>query len=220
MLPIFRIIPVGGVLLATLVVILALAPPGGTHPASNLTMASARGALIEATAHPEWRQFLIQAAVRRADEVSRLRDLPDTPVRSDDAQEPAKNADKAPDKDDDKVAGIPLRRSESDPDGASGAINEMPGATIPVDIGETSSTELPVVIPEEKPPVITTPSPKSEARKKMPQRTRQAKKKPRTPKTQTAAQPNLFESLFGGQRYLQPQAQSDQAPAPSGTDPR
>ena len=48
-------------------------------------MAPARGALVDRDRHPEVRQFLILAALKRADELNRLRDLPDTPARSDDA---------------------------------------------------------------------------------------------------------------------------------------
>ena len=78
----------------------------------------ARGALMQINEHPEWRQFLLLAATRRADEINRLREL----------------------QDDETVS-----------------VNEMTTATIPIEIGERSSTELPVIAPVERPPVITTP---------------------------------------------------------------
>ena len=199
MLPFFRIIPVGGVLLAVMIVVLALGPPGGSHAALTSAVMPARGALIRMNEHPEWRQFLILAAIRRADELGRLLELPDTPVRSDSAPTAG------------KVAGLPMSRNGSDPDDETGSIKEMPRLTIPLDIGETSSTELTVITPEEKPLLLKTQERKapSENRRKTPLRARHAK----TPaKTQPAAQPNLLETLFGGQRASQPAAQSSPAP--------
>jgi hypothetical protein len=192
MLPILRIVPVGGVLLAIMILALALDPPGGSHPALPAAMLPARGALMQASEHPEWRPFLILAAVRRADELNHLRELPDTPVRTEGAQD-------AP-----KVAGLPTERSDTDPDDATGTITEMPGVTIPVEIRETSLTELPVAAPEEKPPVIRTPergkSP-SESRRNSTHRPHHAKV-PAKPKP--AAQINLLEALFGGSQQSQP----------------
>src|SRR5271169_1047414 len=150
MLPILRILPVGGVLLAILIVVLALEPPGAQRPVLTPT----RGALIDASQHPEWRQFLIQAALRRGEELNRLLDLPGTPTHTQDAG---------------KVAGLPGSRSDTDPDdNPTGTISETPSVTIPVDIGETSLFELPVAVPDEKPPVIKAPQRKAprESRKK------------------------------------------------------
>ena len=193
MLPFFRIIPVGGVFLAIMIVILALEPPGGSHTARTPAEMPVRGALMRVNDHPEWRQFLILAAVRRADELGRLRELPDTPVQ---------NAG--------KVAGLPSGRSDSDPEDATGSIKEMPRLSVPLDIGETSSTELTVITPEVKPPLLKTPERKapSESRRKTPQRARQAKTQAQT---QPAAQPNLLETIFGGQRVSQPVVQSGPA---------
>lgn len=194
MLPFFRIIPVGGVLLAIMIVVLALEPPGGSHTALTPAEMPARGALMRMNEHPEWRQFLMLAAVRRADELSRLRELPDTPVR-----EAGKVAG--------KIAGLPTSRSDSDPEDETGTIKEMPRLTFPLDIGETSSTELTVITPKEKPPMLKTPERKapSESRRKTPQRARQA----RAPaKTEPAALPILLETIFGGQRTSQPAVQS------------
>ncbi len=193
MLPFFRIIPVGGVFLAIMIVVLAHEPPGGSHTALTPAQMPARGALMRMNEHPEWRQFLILAAVRRSDELSRLRELPDTPVR-----------------DAGKVAGLPTGRSDSDPEDETATIKEMPRLTFPLDIGVTSSTELTVITPEEKPPVLKTQERKapSESRRKTPQRARQAK----TPaKTQPAAPPDLLQTIFGGQRASPPAAQIDPA---------
>src|ERR1035438_3254333 len=144
MLPMLRILPVGGVFLAIMLLVLALNPPAGTHIQLAPSVGPMRGAMIALSEHPEWRQFLMLAAIRRADELNRLRELPDSPTRTDAAP---------------KVAGLPTERSDTDPeaDDQTGSIVQPPAATIPIDVGETSSTELPVATPEEQPPVIMTP---------------------------------------------------------------
>jgi hypothetical protein len=52
MLPILRILPVGGVLLAIFILFLALNPPDGPRAPLNTAMAPARGALIDVGHHP------------------------------------------------------------------------------------------------------------------------------------------------------------------------
>ncbi len=70
MLPILRILPVGGVFLAILLLVLALDAPERMYAPFTPDTASVRGALIAPDNHPEWRQFLMQAAIRRADELN------------------------------------------------------------------------------------------------------------------------------------------------------
>jgi hypothetical protein len=184
MLPMLRILPVGGVLLAVMLLALALSSPGGTRAQLTANVAPVRGAMIERGEHPEWRQFLMLAAIQRAGELSRLRELPDTPDRTD----PAPAAPKA--------AGLPTDRSDSDPEAdETGPIAQPPAATIPVDIGESSSVELPVAAPEEKPPVTKTPQLKSQRRIKGVHHWRRA----RAAVKPTAAQPSIFDALFGNQ---------------------
>jgi hypothetical protein len=257
MLPILRILPVGGVFLASLIFLLALTPPGDVRHALSDT--EARGPLIDRDAHPEWRQFLMQAALQRADELKRLRDLPDTPgmqmqstpeapaqaeiviplpppVMRTEApvpraevvapQQTAANVTTAPEPAPTKaapavnaedtpklLAALPSARDETGPEAedVTGTINESPGSTIPIDIGETSSTELPVVLPEEKPPVIRAPErakPPRDSRHKLPaQRTRRAKAGPKVaPKPQPPAHLTWFEEVFGPLRAHQPPA--------------
>ena len=82
------------------------------------------------------RQYLIRAALKRADELNRLRDLPDTPLRAKEAPP--------------KVAGLPSDRTDADPE-ETATIPETPVVTIPIEIGEPSSVELPAVAPQALP---------------------------------------------------------------------
>jgi hypothetical protein len=190
MLPILRILPVGGVLLAIMILVLALSPPSGLHPASTPAGLLARGALTQPGEHPEWRQFLILAAIHRAEQLSRLRDLPDMPVPGGSTPDAG------------KFAGLPATRSDSEPDDETGSIADRPSATIPVEIGEPSSTELPVSAPRENPPVITTPErvkvPNESHNKKGVHRARHAKPSAKAlAKTEPTPPINGLEALFG-----------------------
>ena len=151
MLPILRIIPVGGVFLAIAILLLALNAPGDRHAHFASSPMPPGGALIPRKEHPEWRQLLILAALRRADELSRLRELPDTPVVTAPPAQAQPKPDAPPDS---KLAGVQDNPVEGDD--VTGTV-QSPNAALPVDIGETSSTELPVIPHEERPPVTMMP---------------------------------------------------------------
>jgi hypothetical protein len=170
MLPIFRTVTVGGVLLAILLLALALSPPGRTQTQFSGLDAPARGVMIDAAAHPEWRQFIILAAFQRATELSRLRELPDTPTRLPEipfvapdyvppqfppqhppAGSQSKTSSTA------RYAGLPTAHDDTRSDDDTGSLKATPEATMPIDIGEPSSTELPVTPSESAPPVLTVP---------------------------------------------------------------
>jgi hypothetical protein len=194
MLPILRILPVGGVFLAILLLVLALGAPERMHAPLTADIASVRGALIARTEHPEWRQFLMQAAIRRADELSRLRELPDAPARSE-AAPPAP-----------KFASVPIGRGDTDHDfgDGTGSILQPQPATIPIDIGEPSAFELPVPTPEEKPLVIRTPQrmrSHHESRVKGVSHKRHAKARV---KPDPFAQFDLFKAIFGDPKFASP----------------
>jgi hypothetical protein len=210
MLPILRILPVGGVFLAILLLVLALKVPGERAlPPATLT---ARGPQLDHNEDPQWRQVAIQAALRRANELMRLRDLPDTPMRSETpapqvtepeppVPEPTMAAEPP------KVAGLPVDRLDTDPDmdSITGSIEESPGATIPIEIGATSSSELPVVLPEERPAIIHTPErtkPAHESRRK--KRHRSARPKAPKQRPQPAPQVSFLDQLFGSLQYQLP----------------
>ena len=190
MLPIFRILPVGGVILAIVILVLALSPPDGSRSSMTAAMAPARGALVDRDRHPEVRQFLILAALKRASELSRLRDLPDLPVRSEDPPETA------------KVAGLPAERTDAEPEEAA-PVNETRSVSIPIEIGEPSSAELPAASQQEDAaPDSKKPEPAKTSREI---RHRAAHKGRRRVAANTglARQPTLFDYLFGGQQYQQ-----------------
>jgi hypothetical protein len=187
MLPILRIIPVGGVFLAIMILVLALGAPDGSRsgkgPASGRPMISARGPLQQLDEHPEWRQFLMQAALRRAEELNHLRELVDEPV-SDKSQDESVN-----------VAVLPVERSDAEPEDVTGSVNAAPAAILPMEIGETSSMELPSSTHEEKPAVVKTPErvkSKVDVKKKTARRFRRAKPPAKPPEPA-----NFFEAIFG-----------------------
>jgi hypothetical protein len=159
MLPIFRIISVGGVTLAIAILVLALIPPGGTHLVLAQHEVVARGALMDASQHPEWRQFLIHAALRRAGELEQLRDLRDTVIRAPDpaASKPETRGEALTEAAAPKLVGLPVALNDAEPEDITGSLSDNPGATLPIDIGEASSTELPVMAVEESPPAIRVP---------------------------------------------------------------
>jgi hypothetical protein len=185
MLPILRILPVGGVFLAIVLLVLALDAPGRMRMPFTPHLSPMRGPLIALDEHPERRQFVIQAAIRRADEISRLRDLPNI------APLPTL-----------KIARLPAERidADPDPDDVTGSIVQPPPATIPIDIGEASSVELPVVIPEERPPVITPARLKSGLQSRGHGVTH--KRRARLTKPEPPAF-DLFKAMFGDQKSWQ-----------------
>ncbi|HET7912229.1 MAG TPA: hypothetical protein VFL49_09360 [Pseudolabrys sp.] len=206
MLPILRILPVGGVLLAIFILVLALSPPDGSRAPLNTTIAPARGALVVREHHPETRQFLIMAALKRADELNRLRDLPDTPTKTEPVPtEPVAVEPPATEStvEEPKVAGLPADRTESDPEPEEPTATETPSVSIPVETGEVSAPELPVSPPETN---STSQKPEQVREQIKPQQReiRRRAHRPRRPRA-TASAPqrpfNLFEVLFGGQQY-------------------
>lgn len=82
MLPIRWTLPVGGVLLAIALLALSFNTPSESWlQISNAV--SVRWRIIDWGERPEWRQYSIITAIqRRADELSKLRDLPDTSIHT------------------------------------------------------------------------------------------------------------------------------------------
>ncbi|HXD46100.1 MAG TPA: hypothetical protein VN655_13300 [Pseudolabrys sp.] len=263
MLPLLRIIPIGGVGAAVLILVLALTPPREPRNGVSPEMVLARGPLIDRNEHPEWPQFLIQTAFRRAGELLKLRDLPDTPTltepivlprqrpviaavppppapppdsgvesaakaldvarRDDPATAPATTdivkapvpdtaaapvPPPAPPAPEMKVAVLPQERPAVEPDrDVTGSIGAGSDATIPVDIGEMSSNELPIVLPRERPPILRVMERERSSHlaphKRKPRRIRTAAKPANPANVQPASEINLFEALFDNSKTSQ-----------------
>jgi hypothetical protein len=202
---------VGGVLLAIFILVLALSPPDGPRVPLNTAMVPARGAFVDVGYQPETRQLLIRAALKRADELNRLRELPDTPTKT--APDPAEPAaieptPAEPAADEPKVAVLPADRTESDPEPEEPAATETPNVIIPVERGEVSAPELPAATQDMKSTDGKPEQAKAQAKPeaKPPQRRRIAHR-PRRAKVASAPQRplNIFEALFGGAQYRNPQ---------------
>lgn len=177
-----------------MILVLALGAPGGSRSGKGPAMLSARGPLLQIDQHPEWRQFLIQAALQRADELAHLRELADEPLH-DNAPDPGV-----------KFVVLPVERGDAEPEDVTGSINAGSTATIPIEIGETSSMELPAITPEELFPVVKPGQVKSkiEIKKKIVRRIRRTK----PPVKPEPAPLNIFEAIFG----ISPTRQASTAP--------
>jgi hypothetical protein len=175
-LPLLRTTLLGGVF-ATLAVLAGFAAREPAQPRLARMDLPARGPLIDAAEHPEWKQFLVQAAYARADALDRLRELPQTPAS------------------DDKVAMIaPFVDDRSEE--ITGAVEEKPGV-MPLELGEASSTELPLAEYELMPPVQRPESLKLQndsQRKARPRLRARLKSKPPAVKP---AEPDLLTRIFG-----------------------
>jgi hypothetical protein len=170
---------------ATLALLAGFGMPGLARPHLARLDPPARGPLIDRAEHPEWKQFLVLAAVRRADELDRLRELPDT------------RAAKAPAGATGRLATRPAARDDAKPDDLTGSIGEPPGGTIPVDVGETSSTELPIRPPEVTPPVQRPENlkPKIDSTRQPARKPRRAKARGKPPTKPAEAANNPFSAL-------------------------
>ena len=155
MLPIRWTLPVGGVFLAIALLALVFNAPGESRlQISNVVLA--RSGIIEWGERPEWRQYVILSGIqRRADELSKLRELPDTSI----------NTDVAPA--DSKIAGLPQTvpldiadplsiefpvsaAPEEEPKAAPAEIVGLPH-TDPLDTADSLSIEFPVSAAPEEP---------------------------------------------------------------------
>lgn len=168
MLPLLRLLPVGGVCIAFLALLLGFSVPGATYSRA-LYEPQMRGTLLRTDVHPDWKQLLILAAARRDQEIGQVNVLIGAP-----------RGWRGPNS---RFAGLPSERGDADPDDATGSIIQSPGVTLPLDIGETSSTELPVVKPEEQAPIKKPEraKPQQEGKRAAPRRVRNVAKPDETP---------------------------------------
>jgi len=181
----------GGVLVM-LALFAGFAAPAPNPPGHIALLA--RGPLIEAAEHPEWKQLLVQAAYRRADELERLRELPDEPAII--LVEPL-IGETAPAPE--QVASLPATPAESELDDVTGSIDDVPSVTIPVEIGEASSIELPLREQELQPPVQPPATLKrpNQSQRKLPNRPRIRNAKARAkPQVQQETAQDFFSALF------------------------
>ena len=176
----------GGVLAMLALLAGFVAPAPSTLARPN---APARGPLVETAQHPEWKQFLVQAAYRRADELERLRELPSAPT----TRPAPSNAEPAP-AIPVQVADLPPAQTNVAPEDVTGSIDEAVAGEMTIDIGEASAIELPVEklelpMPVQRPETLK----RNESQRKVINR-HTAKRKPAPVKPE----PDFLTKLFGG----------------------
>lgn len=133
-----------------------------------------RGAMIDRNNHPEWQPFLLQAALRRADELSRLRDLPDQPDPNAVAFQ---------------LASLPLDPRDQAPNDIVEPSAELPAPSAPETVPAVEIKMEPDITASVKPVAESRPA----AAKKKPVRKIVRRSKP----TQPATPANPFATLFG-----------------------
>jgi hypothetical protein len=229
MLRLIWILPAGCVLLAIVVLALAFGASDRSHSQLMPNVALMRVAMIELPEHPESRQFLTLSAIRRTNELNRLRELLDTQGTDDSALA-------AP------TIALLANRSDSDPEANNYETdwNVQSPAPAPVDVSGSPSVqadildekqvaiatldEKPIAIQEEKPtvatreenPQVTTPDKKSAVirtppRVKSPNESRtkggqHVRIRVRTPVKQESPSPQYFFEPFGSQQTGQTSA--------------
>src|SRR5262245_54469184 len=143
MLRLIWILPAGCVLLAIVVLALAFGASDRSHWQLMPNVALMRVAMIELPEHPESRQFLTLGAIRRTDELNRLRELLDTQGTDDSALA-------AP------TIALLANRSDSDPEANNYKTDlnlQSPAAPAPIDVDASPSVQAVVANVDEKQPV-------------------------------------------------------------------
>src|SRR5262245_12944239 len=142
MLRLIWILPAGCVLLAIVVLALAFGASDRSHWQLMPNVALMRVAMIELPEHPESRQFLTLGAIRRTNELNRLRELLDT-------QGPDDSALAAP------TIALLANRSDSDPAANNYETDWKSPAPAPVDVSGSPSAQPMFAVLDEKQPVGT-----------------------------------------------------------------
>ena len=190
MLPVLRMSLLGSVLVATFVLVAGSSWPAAKRMyVARLEPPVARGPLIDEADHPERKQFLVLAAVRRASELERLREPADSALREGDAPAAAEP----------RIVTLPAERDDAEQEEATNSIDQTKDGTIPVEIGAASSVELPIR-PRENPAPMTgkpqTAAPSAASAQKPARKTSRAKPAPADKPTDAGFNP--FTALFGG----------------------